>query len=462
MSKEQVVKIALIGAGSISFTPASVKDILLSEKLRSVQVEIVLMDIDERSLEVSLPFAIAIRDKLNRETVKISATKDLDVALTNTNFVITAIEVERNYYWSMDFHLSKKYGFRSVYGENGGPGGMFHLLRNLPPMLHIVRRMEVLCPDALLINYTNPEAKLVDALSKLSKIRMAGVCHGFEMGVVQIAKILGREKETIDVKGHGLNHFGWMTSVRDKKTGKDLYPEFRQKELECHLLADWDELGLSRIMYRTYGLWPYPGTNHIGEYIAWSDEFLASSKIQYFYDPVKEQPWDTKIIPRFIYSFASNPTAIGFDSKNNTREDDYEKAFKDSMKTMEKSNEYGVPIIESVLFDLNTVIPSLNISNHGQMPELLDGMAVEGACLVNAEGYHLLTPETRLPSAVATMINTQGAIAQLLLEAFVEKSRGKLLQALLLDPTVSTYNNAVELVNEVCKRQKGILPEMFW
>ena len=96
------------------------------------------------------------------------------------------------HYWSMDFHIPRRYGFRQVYGENGGPGGMFHFLRNLPPLLNIARRMEALCPEAWLINYTNPEAKLVEAVLKLTKIRAVGVCHGFEMGVEQIAKILDR------------------------------------------------------------------------------------------------------------------------------------------------------------------------------------------------------------------------------------------------------------------------------
>lgn len=120
----------------------------------------------------------------------------------------------------MDFHIPRRYGFRQVYGENGGPGGMFHTLRNLGPTLHIVHRMEELCPDAWLINYTNPEAKLVEAVCKLTKIHAVGVWHGFDMGVAQIAKMLERKQEELAITGYGLNHFGWITSIFSIQYGK--------------------------------------------------------------------------------------------------------------------------------------------------------------------------------------------------------------------------------------------------
>src|SRR5690606_36643061 len=96
---------------------------------------------------------------------------------------------KRYHYWTQDFHVPRRYGFGQIFGENGGPGSMFHTLRNLGPMLEIARAMERLCPDAWMINYTNPEAKLVEGVTRLSKIRTVGLCHGIEMGVEQLARI---------------------------------------------------------------------------------------------------------------------------------------------------------------------------------------------------------------------------------------------------------------------------------
>ncbi|MCI2050014.1 MAG: hypothetical protein LKJ76_09905 [Lachnospiraceae bacterium] len=460
MKNYSKLKIVMIGAGSCQFCPVTLSDILLSDEINSVPLEVCLMDIDAHALDVSTAFAKKAL-KISGRDVNLWSTTDLDAALADADFVVSAIEVDRYHYWSMDFHIPRRYGFRQVYGENGGPGGMFHTLRNLGPTLHIAERMEVLCPEAWLINYTNPEAKLVEAVLKLTKIHAVGVCHGFDMGVDQISRIIGRPGSSLEITGYGLNHFGWMTSIRDKETGEDLYPEFRQKEKESHWLAKWDEVGLSRIMLRTYGLYPYPGTNHIGEYIAWSDEFLASTKIQYFFDPVNEHPWETKKTPRFVYDFCTNPTGIEFEEKDKDKEAEYREKFVIGPNGLTRSTEYGIPIIESIAFDKHTHIPSLNQLNKGQIPGVIDNMCVEGPCVLDGEGIH---PEqvAELPDAITAMINQQGMIHRLLIEAYTERSRNKLLQAMLLDPTVSNYNNAVALINEMCERQKNILPELNW
>lgn len=460
MKKYEKLKIVMIGAGSCSFCPVTLSDILLSDMLNSLPLEVCLMDIDRHALDVSYEFAQKAVELSGRK-LKLWATTELDEALMAADFVVSAIEVDRYHYWSMDFHIPRRYGFRQVYGENGGPGGMFHTLRNLGPTLHIAHRMEELCPDAWLINYTNPEAKLVEAVCKLTKIHAVGVCHGFEMGVDQAAKMLERKPEELEVTGYGLNHFGWLTAIKEKGTGKDLYPELRRKEAQSHYLANWDEVGLSRMMMRTYGLYPYPGTNHIGEYIAWSDEFLASTKIQYFFDPVRDKPWETGKPPRFVYDFCSNPTGIAFSEKDKNKDEEYRERFVIGKDGLTRSSEYGIPIMEAIAFDLNRHIPSLNQLNKGQIPGIMENMCVEGPCILNGDGIHPVKVEA-LPPAVTAMINLQGAIHQLVIEAYTEHSKNKLLQAMLLDPTVSNYNNAVALIDEMCERQKEILPKLHW
>lgn len=460
MKTYKKLKIVMVGAGSCSFCPVTLSDILLSDLINSLPLEVCLMDIDGRALEVSLGFARKAIEYSGRD-VRLWATLNLDEALIDADFVVSAIEVDRYHYWSMDFHIPRRYGFRQVYGENGGPGGMFHTLRNLGPTLHIAQRMEFFCPDAWLINYTNPEAKLVEAILKLTKIRAVGVCHGYDMGVAQIAKLLKRKPEELKITGYGLNHFGWMTQIADRQTGEDLYPLFKERERDSHWLASWDEVGLSRMMLRTYGLYPYPGTNHIGEYMAWSDEFLASTKIQYFFDPVNEQPWQSKKTPRFIYDFCSNPTGIDYSDQDKDKEAEYEERFVIGPEGLRQSAEYGIPIIEAIVFDQHRYIPSLNQLNKGQIPGIMENMCVEGPCMIDNEGIHPIAVEP-LPSAISAMINQQGVIHQLIVEAYTGQSKNKLLQAMLIDPTISNYNNAVALIDEMFERQKEILPELHW
>ncbi|GLC79181.1 family 4 glycosyl hydrolase [Lacrimispora brassicae] len=453
------LKIAIIGAGSVSFCPTTVSDILRNPSIKTADLEIALMDINQEALDISSGFCQRLKEKCKNDT-KIIATLDLREALTDADFVVTAIEKERYFYWSQDFHMPRKYGFRQVYGENGGPGGMFHTLRNLGPMLDIARLMEEVCPDAYLLNYTNPEAKLVGMISKATKIKVIGLCHGEQMGVDQVAKILGVGKDEIETQVSGLNHFGVITRIVDKKTGRDLYPELKEKERSMEKLEKWDELALSRVILRVYGVWVYPGANHIGEYMAWSDQFLASAQMQYFYDPMTEMPWKDKNDKPldFIYSIA------GRNWENDISKTEKTDVFKEAFNVDNKfttNHEYGVPIIEAIAYNKHLRVGAVNVVNEGYVPNLPNGMVVEVPAVVDGTGVHPVQTD-RIPTGIAAMISTQGTIADLIYEAYAEKDRKKLLQAILLDPTVSTYHNAVSLINEMWELQKDILPEMYW
>ncbi len=461
MKKYEKIKIAIIGAGSVSFCPSTVFDILNNEAINTLPLEIALMDIKQEALDTSFAFCKKLRDKKN-PNAKVSATLNLKEALQGADFVVTAIEKDRYHYWSQDFHVPRRYGFRQIYGENGGPGGMFHTLRNLGPMLEIAYAMEEVCPDAYLLNYTNPEAKLVEMIAKATKIKVVGLCHGEWWGVWQAAHILGMKMEDIETEVCGLNHFGCITKIIDKKTGEDLYPLLKEKEKQKPKLASWDHDALSRIMLRLYGVWMYPGANHIGEYMAWSDGFLASALMQYYYDPATENPWADKENPlEFIYTIDS---VAGRDWETDMSQKETKDIFEEAFTASDDwttSNEYGIPIVEAIVFNKPTRMGGVNVMNDGYAPNLPDGMVVEIPVIVDGDGIH---PQKtgKIPTAIASMIATQGAISALLYEAYVEKSKNKLLQAIMLDPTVSSYQSAVALINEMFELQKEILPEMSW
>lgn len=175
-------------------------------------------------------------------------------------------------------------------------------------------------------------------------------------------------------------------------------------------------------------------------------------KIQYFLDPVSEHPWETKKTLRFVYDFCSNPTGIPFSEKDGDKDQEYRERFLIGENGLQESSEYGIPIIEAIAFDLHRYIPSLNQLNKGQIPDVMPDMCVEGLCMLDGEGIHPVRTEG-LPVAVTAMINQQGAIHQLVIDAYTEKSKNKLLQALLLDPTISNYNNAVALINEMREKE---------
>lgn len=463
MNPMKKMKIALIGAGSVSFALGALQDIVLSERLRSkAALEIALMDISEENLNRTHAYAKEMFDSFSHPA-RLWQTTDLEQALTGADFAIVAIEVDRYFYWSQDFHIPRRYGSKQIYGENGGPGSMFHTLRNLGPMLAIARMMEKVCPNAWFINYTNPEAKLVEAVSKLTKIKIVGLCHGLDMGVDQLSEFLEMKREEIGFEGGGLNHFGFFTKVWDKKTGEDLYPLFREKEKQANRLAQFDHVGLSRALYHVYGYYPYPGTNHVGEYISWATDFYAGLSLQFRYDPIREQLWKQgSRNPDFVYCASGNSLDKGLFDPVQSQEAWVTQAYTYDKGKVRPSQEYAIPIIEAIFFDDEIELNAVNLPNKGAIKGLPDDMVVETQAVANGNGIALKPMTVELPTAIIGTIHIQGTIHKLLLEAFEENSKTKLLQAILLDPQAPTYYQACAMIDEMCELQKDILPALEW
>jgi len=211
--------IALLGAGSRSFGLETVRDVLLSEALAQRHVELRLMDIVADNLSHIGRYAKSLVEKLGRNA-DVSTTTALETALDRAQFVVTAAEVGRSLYWAQDYHIPRKYGFRQVFAENGGPGSLFHGLRAMKAMVPIARAMERICPDAILLNYTNPMHKVCDAIAALSKTQCVGLCHGVWMGMEQVAYILDKPIHEMEMEACGINHFSWFQTIRDRRTGE--------------------------------------------------------------------------------------------------------------------------------------------------------------------------------------------------------------------------------------------------
>ena len=443
------MKIVLVGAGSREFGPATIRDVCLSDTVCAQDVNLVLMDISDEELPATKEYAEKIASQLGR-TPTITATTDLSRALDRADFVVVAIEHRRYFYWAQDFHVPRQFGFRQIYGENGGPGGLFHALRNMTPMLRIARAMESHCPHAWLLNYTNPLTKLCEALTRLSNVRTIGLCHGVFHGKQQVARLLGIDAEAIDAQASGLNHVSWFQSIRRRSTGEDLYPLLRQREREAHPLGEWDEIALSRILLRTFGLYPSPGTNHIGEYIRWAEEFLGSALMQFYYDPAEGHPWDTGTVPPWIYNLHEQATTYPlFDSLDLVDGEPEE--------PLRPSGELAIPIIEGLVGSHQVYLDAVNIPNQGFVPGLPADAVVEVPARVDDRGLHPVTMPP-LPEPVLALLRTQCSINKLLVEAFAESTRSKLLQALLLDPTTHSYRSAASLIPKMLELQSAVIP----
>lgn len=449
------LKIAFVGAGSRSFARRVFADILLSDLLCQQEIELALMDIVAENMADNAAF---LRQQVARLgcSIRATTTTELEPALEGADFVITAVEVNRYLYWAQDFHIPRKYGFRQVYGENGGIGGIFHALRNMGPMVRIARAMERLCPEAWLLNFANPEQRLIEAVTRLTSVKAVGLCHGVGMGQRQIAMILDRPLEELETAACGINHFTWFQTIRDRRTGEDLYPLLRERALAGDPLAHWHDLALGRVLLRQFGLWPSPATNHYGEYIRWADEFMAS-EMHYYYDPADGHPWETGRIPEFVYTIDRINTDRPWIGDPTKGREHVEGEVSDALRP---SGELAAPLMEGVACGVTRPLDAINVPNRGAIPDLPDALVVEVPGVADASGVRTV-PMAPLPEPVAALIRTQASIHKLIVEAFAEGSKSKLIQAVLLEPTVDSYRRAIPMVDEFLALQKDLLPELW-
>ena len=421
------LKIVLIGAGSISFGRGTLADIFNSKEIESIDTTIYLVDINKSSLNRIYKLANLFKEYF-KSNIKIKATTNRIEALKNADFVITSVAKKRYELWEQDFKIPLSYGFKHCLGENGGPGALFHALRNFEIMIPIAVDMEKLCPSAFLLNYTNPESRVVMAIRNLTSIQAIGLCHGAIGCLYSVCGLLNKKYTELEMVTGGLNHFLFLTKVIDKKTGKDLYPTLRKIILNNPKSAP----PLVRKMVEIFGLYTYPSDDHIGEYLSFAYHFTGT-KWRY---------------------------GRGFQKQQNDFLSPYLKGIKKiDNEILHPTCELAIPIILDIVFDRKKWEYAVNVPNDKLYVENLPRDAiVEVPAIVDRKGIH---PQKigALPEALACYCRTQISIQKLIVEAYKKKSKNLLLQALLLDPVVNNVEKAEKMLDKMLKLQSSFLPK---
>ena len=212
--------IAFLGAGSVVFTRELLADILSFDELRGVTLA--LHDIDADRLATAEAIARRTAEQLGAEPV-VTTSLDRRAVLDGADFVINAIQVGMHAATVRDFEIPAKYGLRQTIGDTLGVGGIFRALRTFPVLDGIARDMRELCPDALLLNYTNPMAMNIGYLAAVApELKAVGLCHSVYWTVRDLSELLGVAYEEVDYTGAGVNHQAWL--LRFEHRGESLYP----------------------------------------------------------------------------------------------------------------------------------------------------------------------------------------------------------------------------------------------
>jgi alpha-galactosidase len=345
-----------------------------------------------------------------------------------------------------DYYIPRKFGSKQIYGENGGPGGAFHTWRQVPPMLKIAHTMEEVCPNAWLLNYSNPLPRVTGAICRATKIKTVGLCHGVGSGMVSLAAILGTELKNLDFISTGLNHFYWFIKVNAKndfkmdtlgphpatdiKSGADLISFVKERGITW---AIEQERPLIEEILRTYGYLTYPSESHPGEYIPWADAYCPY--VKYDFDGFRKQGLAMK--EKLDQTLAGTSNNYWW---------------------VHASGERAIQIILGIENDTKQRERALNLPNKGFISNLPEDIVVEIPGYVDKDGIHG-DYLGKIPRGVAQLLQHEAAIQDLVIEAAITGNKDIAIQALSLDGTLPSPAVARNLFDEMYRVQKQYLPQ---
>ena len=437
------MKITFMGAGSTIFARNVIGDCMCTPCLR--ESEFALYDIDEQRLRESEIILSAINRNINEGRAKITTylgEAERKDALRGASFVVNAIQVGGYEPCTVtDFEIPKKYGLRQTIADTMGIGGIMRALRTIPVMKAFADDMEEVCPDAWLLNYTNPMAMLTGYMLRYTKIKTVGLCHSVQGCSKHLLEKLGMEDK---VEGRtdriaGINHMAWLLEVRDKD-GNDLYPEIKKRAKEKNATEKHEDM--VRFDYiDKLGYYCTESSEHNAEYNGFYIKSRYPEMIEEFNIPLDEYP------RRCVNQIA------GWEKERDS-------ILADGKITHERSEEYASYIMEAIVTNKPYKIGG-NVLNNGLIDNLPPEACVEVPCLVDGSG---ITPchMGPLPLQLAAM-NASNIYPQLLtIEAAATLEKQYIYNAAMMDPLTGSELNIKDIyamVDELLEAHKDWLPE---
>jgi alpha-galactosidase len=451
-------RIVIIGGGSYQWVPKLLVDIVNTPSL--AQAELVLQDIDPEPLE---PIADFVRHVVGLEGIglTVSTTTDQRAALEGAEYVVVTISTGGFKSMRHDLEIPERHGIKQSVGDSVGPGGIMRALRNIPVLVGIARAMEETCPDAWMLNITNPMTTLCRSMTHETSIRTVGLCHEIAGAQFALSTLLDVGFLDLDFELVGVNHLPIFTTLR--ANGEDAFPRLRA------LMDDPDGLGAAPIripseygeeaqrlasgfckrdllehhkvklaLFERFGVLPGAGDRHLVEFFP---GFLT-----------EESGWGKR--------WGVELTTIA------DREGDAD-THKETLAQMRASNEVSTmpsgemvaPMIDAFLRDRPRAFP-LNLPNAGQAPDLPPDVVVETMCVADGKGLHP-RDEIRLPPVLAEWLRRIAAAQEMTVAAALSGDRDKVVEAMLLDPLAGRidFDHLEQMTDEMLAATSEWLPQ---
>ncbi|MDD5792580.1 MAG: alpha-galactosidase [Erysipelotrichaceae bacterium] len=420
-------KFAFIGAGSLDFTKDLVRDILTFEAFRDA--ELYLMDINPTRLEYAIKGVQKIIDA-GHYPATVKGTLDRREALKDADGVLITILQGGVEVWRYDIEIPKKYGVDICVGDTRGPSGIFRFLRTAPVMLDIIRDAEEVCPNAIVLNYTNPMDMLVSFLQSKSKMNITGLCHSVQGTAEMLAGWLNASDKKIEYTCAGINHQAFYLDF--KVDGKDAYPDLLEA-IKREEVANEEPVRIE--MFKRLGYFNTESSGHNSEYL----------------------PWFRKrkdLIEKYCtHGTGWNPGAYAYILDEYLgREDTWEKEYQDWLDNAEvdlsRGEEYASNIFNAIFGDNTPYYFNANLKNKNYITNIKQGCCVEVPVVADKNGI-TSTGSVTLPDHLAVMVNNSALIEELAVNGAIAGDPNMIFQAILFDPLTSAVLSMEEIQNMV-------------
>jgi alpha-galactosidase len=414
-----VARIALIGAGSVTFTKTLVADLLAYPELRDV--ELALHDIDPRRLETAHAMARYVSDARGANA-RIDATLDRRRALEGSDYVLFIVQVGGHEATLRDFEIPKRHGIRATIGDTLGIGGVFRALRTFPVLAATARDMAELSPEAWLLNYTNPMAMLCWSVYAGTPVeRVVGLCHSVQGTAADLGELLGEPE--LDYLAAGVNHQAFFLRLASS-SGEDLRPR-----LDAAIAADPEGLGrtVRAELHRRLGHFVTESSEHAAEYVSWflgDPDAVAHFRIQ-LDEYVRRSEQNVEEFERTAAALARGDRL-----------------------DLEPGHEYAPAIVHALETDEPFRFNG-NVRNRGLIDNLPEDACVEVPCVADA-GAIRAEPVGELPPQLAALNRTYLNVCELAVRAYLEGRRELVYQAVALDPGTAGQGVSLERIWSAC------------
>ena len=424
-------KIAFIGAGSFGFTRGLVRDILTFPEL--ADSTLALMDIDPERLAFAEK-AVKKIVKTGKYPAKVVATTNRKRALEGADGVLITILQGGPQVFRTDIEIPKKYGVDTNIGDTRGPSGIFRALRTIPVMLDICKDAERLCPDAIVLNYTNPMAMLCRAVQGETKCTVTGLCHSVQGTAMQLAHWIGAPFNEITYLCAGINHQAWF--VNYEWNGKDAYPLIREAVTTRPEI--YNEEQVRNEMFLHFGYFVTESSGHNSEYCPW----------------FRKRP---DLIEKYCTNGTGwNPGHYAYILNEYLKRDD---TWRDSIQNMlnqpinlNRGHEYAASIFNATIGDGTMFEFNGNVRNFGLVDNLPTGCCVEVPVIASRRGLDAVHAGP-LPPQCAALTGLSAQIEEMAVEGIVTGNKDKVYHAIYMDPLTAAVCSLAEI--------KSMVDEMF-